>query len=162
MTGQNYSEQPNQIVKATNRNIAVFSTDAATAQTGRKGLMDFLNYIPEKSIVQISTVQQDATTDYHPELWAADSTTLGTNIYKMLEDQGAKRVRELQTVGSKPYSFAYQKGVGALAENRGEAFLDGAPLNYTMLNRWNRGEMATKPIGPVATWKTLELNYAAN
>ena len=139
-----------------------FYTDVPNEVSGRKGLMDFLKFIPEKSIVQIFTVQQNATADYHPELWAADSTTLGTNIYKMLEAQGAKRVRELQTVGSKPYSFAYQKGVGALAENRGDAFLDGAPLNYVMLNRWNRGEMATKPVGPVATWRTLELNYVAN
>jgi hypothetical protein len=140
-------------------NSYVFTTDAATAQTGRKGLMDFLNVIPEKSIVQIFTVQQDSTQTYYPERWANDSITLGSNIFKMLEAQGAKRVRELATVGSKPYTFVYQKGVEPIAENRGERFLDGAPLFYSMKNRWFKGEMESRVIGPVAEWKTLEVNY---
>ena len=136
-----------------------FNTDAATEKTGRKGLMDFLKYIPNKSIVLIFTVQQDATQNYYPERWAADSITFGTNIFKMLEAEGATRVRELATTGSRPYSFAFQKGKGAIAENRGNSFLEGAPLYYTMANRWDRGTMVTKPIGPVAEWKTLEISY---
>jgi hypothetical protein len=138
-----------------------FNTDAATDKTGRKGLMDFLNYIPEKSYVMIFTVQQDSTANYYPERWAADSATLGANIFKMLEAQGAKRVRELATSGSKPYSFVYQKGKGAIAENRGLNWIDGAPIFFTMANRWNKGEMTTKTIGPVAEWKSLELNYTS-
>lgn len=136
-----------------------FFTDVPTEKSGRKGIIDFLNYIPEKSYVLVFTVQLSATQDYKPELWAADSTAFGTNIFKMLEAQGATRVRELATTGSKPYSFAFQKGVGPLAENRGNAFLEGAPINYVMANRWDRGTMVTKPIGPVAEWKTLEVNY---
>ncbi len=144
-----------------NINSFVFNTGDAAAKTGRKGLIDFLNYIPEKSFVQIFTVQQVETANYFPDRWAADSTTLGTNIFQMLEAAGAKRVRELATVGSKPYSFAYQKGKGAIAENRGEQWRDGAPLFYSMANRWNRGAMETKPFGPVAEWKALEINYLA-
>lgn len=143
-------------------NSYVFTTDQATAQTGRKGLIDFLKVIPEKSYVQIFTVQQSATDNYYPERWAADSLTLGTNIFKALEAEGAKRVRELATTGSKPYSFVYQKGKGAIAENRGETYLDGAPLFYKMNNRWHKGDMVTKPVGPVAEWKALELNYDEN
>ncbi len=142
-------------------NSYVFSGDEATPFTGRKGLIDFLKVIPDKSFVQIFTVQQSPTDDYHPERWAADSITLGTNIFKAFEAEGAKRVRELATTGSKPYCFVYQKGKGAIAENRGNQFLDGAPVYYTMSNHWNRGEMATKPIGPVKEWRTLELKYTA-
>ncbi|MDZ7879020.1 MAG: C25 family cysteine peptidase [Saprospiraceae bacterium] len=143
-------------------NSYVFSTDAATPQTGRKGLMDFLNAIPKKSIVQIFTVQQTEADTYYPERWAADSVTLGTNIFKMLEAEGATRVRELATAGSKPYAFAYQKGKGAIAENRGQKHLDGAPILYQMANRWFKGDMTSKVIGPVAEWKTLEINYNEN
>jgi Peptidase family C25 len=140
----------------------VFNMDDASPFTGRKGLMDFLKIIPEKSYVMIYTVQQAATDDYHPERWGADSTTLGTNVFKTLEAEGAKRVRELVTTGSRPYSFAYQKGKGAIAENRGDKFLDGAPIYFAMGNAWNRGNMVTKPIGPVKEWKSLEINYNAN
>ena len=41
MTGQNYSEKPNQIVKATNRNIAVFSTDVADRNIDEKVVQSF-------------------------------------------------------------------------------------------------------------------------
>jgi hypothetical protein len=146
----------------TSFNSYVFTTDAATAQTGRKGMIDFLKMIPEKSFVQIFTVQQSETDTYYPERWAADSIALGTNIFKMLESEGAKRVRELVTSGSKPYAFAYQKGKGAIAENRGEKHLDGAPILYQMGNRWYKGDMTSKVIGPVAEWKTLEINYNEN
>ena len=136
-----------------------FYTDVATEKSGRKGIIDFLKLIPEKSYVLVFTVQLSATEDYKPELWAADSAAFGTNIFKMLEAEGATRIRELATTGSRPYAFAFQKGKGALAENRGNAFLEGAPINYVMTNRWDRGTMVTKPIGPVAEWKTLEVNY---
>ena len=77
----------------------------------------------------------------------------------MLEAEGATRVRELATTGSRPYAFAFQKGKGPITENRGNSFLEGAPINYTMANRWDRGTMVSKPIGPVAEWKTLEISY---
>jgi Peptidase family C25/CARDB len=136
-----------------------FLLDVPTDLTGRKGLIDFLKKLPEKVYVQIFTVQQSETEDYHPERWAADTALLGTNLFNVLEAEGATRVRELATTGSKPYSFVYQKGVGPIAESRGAKFTDGAALSYVMLNRWHRGEMVTKPIGPVAEWKALEMNF---
>jgi flagellar hook assembly protein FlgD len=153
--------EPYGIPHPTNQNVNSFVFDPAIpdAKIGRKGLMDFLNYIPSKSIIQIFTVQQDPAATYHPELWAADSTTLGTNLYQIFETAGAKRIRELAKTGSKPYSFVYQKNVGPIAENRGYNWIDGAPLAYSMANRWNVGGMSTKPIGPVAEWKALEINY---
>jgi flagellar hook assembly protein FlgD len=143
-----------------NINSFPFLLDVPTDLTGRKGMIDLLKKLPEKAYVLIFTIQQSATEDYHPELWEADSALFGTDLFKVLEAEGATRVRELATTGSKPYAFVYQKGVGPIAENRGAKFTDGAPLNYVMLNRWHKGEMMTKPIGPVAEWKTLEMNFA--
>ena len=135
----------------------VFLTNNDDTFNGRRGFIEFLNKIPELNYVLIFTVQQNTSANYRTDLWGADSLTVGTNIFKVLEQQGAKRVRGL--TGMLPYAFAYQKGVGALAENVATDINSGSPISFNILNRWFEGKMESKIIGPAYDWQSLKVEY---
>ncbi|MBL7813557.1 MAG: hypothetical protein JNL70_01035 [Saprospiraceae bacterium] len=144
-------------------NSYIFKTDDASPNTGRAGLIEFIDKIVnDGDYVIVFTVQQSQTANYRPDLWGNDSINLGTNIFRLLESQGAKRVRELLNGnGNKPYSFAFQKNRRPLAENIGQIYTDGAPISFSMLNNWYEGKMQSKPIGPAKEWQALDIKYTA-
>jgi Peptidase family C25 len=137
-----------------------FQSLVESAFTGRRGFIDFLNKVPDRNYVLIFTVQQNQTANYRPDLWGQDSVSFGTNIFKILEAQGAKQVRSLD--GTKPYAFAFQKNVGVLAERTALTLLEGAPISFNMVNRWYEGKMVSKIVGPAKEWQSLELAYKAD
>lgn len=120
----------------------------------RKALISFLkDTIPDGNYVVFFTIQ-DANNSYKPEDWAIDSIDLGTNIFQVLEGQGAKLIRN--TVGNVvPYSFVYRKGVKALGESIAASVNDVANLNVGIEGTWDRGSFTSKIIGPSKSWKNL-------
>lgn len=128
----------------------------------RTNLINFLtDIIPDSAYVLIYSAQRTPTSDYHPELWTADSLALdGQNIFNVLEAEGALRVRELATSGSLPYVMFYQKGVQYLGEALAETIGDEAFLDHSFNGLWFEGEMVTFPVGPVENWDRLDIKFA--
>ncbi len=135
----------------------IFKPDSDDSFIGRKGLIDFIGKIPDHNSILVFTVQQSATANYRTDLWASDSVTFGTNIFKAFESYGAQKVRGLN--GTLPYAFTFQKGVGVLGEKVGTDWGTGAPLSFQTVGAWYEGKMESKIIGPVKEWESLELKY---
>lgn len=122
----------------------------------RETIINFLqNDIPDGYYVIVMTLQEKGFS-YEPEEWAADEATLGTNIFNVLEAEGATQVRDLETLGSRPYTFVYKKGGGAIDENT-------APnLDVTIISQvgipgsWDEGYITSSLIGPARNWETLQ------
>ncbi len=127
----------------------------------RKNLITFLkDTIPDGHYVVFFTIQ-DQTNNYKPEDWAMDSITLGTNIFQILESQGAKLIR--QTIGNVvPYSFVYRKNVKPLGESLAENINSVANLNVGIEGAWDRGAFTSKTIGPASSWNHLVWSVAEN
>ncbi|MEM1220317.1 MAG: C25 family cysteine peptidase, partial [Bacteroidota bacterium] len=80
----------------------LFKTDT---EAQRAEVINFLeNEVPDRHYVVFMTVQRSETDTYLPEEWAQDSVNLGTNIFQVLESQGANMIRSLETLGPLPYS----------------------------------------------------------
>lgn len=129
-------------------------------QADRSNLMDFLTeIIPDSAYVIIYSAQRELSSNYRPDLWAADSLDLGgQNLFNVLENEGAQLIRQLQTTGAVPYLLFYQKGVGLIGETRAGSIEEEVQLNHAFEGFWYEGELTTTPIGPVKTWNNAELH----
>jgi hypothetical protein len=126
---------------------------------GRKGLIEFLEAIPDNHQVIIHTLIQTPNSNLNVKNWANDSIAFGKNIFNLLEKQGAVRVRELLKFDSPHhYAFAYIKNKRPLTENLGD-FEKGADLFIDLKHKKLKGTMTSKLIGPSKDWKRFELNY---
>ena len=133
----------------------------------REKLITFLeNDIPSNNYVIFYTFQEDGT-DYEPEEWALDSlsNSFEKNIFQVLEEQGATKVRQLMNTGSKPYFFVYQKdnpiflakqsyNTEYLAET--DSMIIEATMFLETLN--DRGSIKSTTIGPALSWESLHWN----
>ncbi len=122
----------------------------------RESLITFLEeVIPNNNYIFLFSVQKPGFS-FDPEDWAQDSTTLGKNIFSVLENQGALRVRELADKGTVPYTFVYRKGVNVLGEDIAttideEIFTEVfVPINQTS------GAMRSTLIGPAKEWDNIK------
>ena len=138
----------------------IFNLNDTNALTGRKGLINFLNLMPKNTSVILFTILQSSSANTQSYQWAADSISIGVNLFRLLENEGAKMVRKLTTSGTMHYAIAYKKGQGVLAENLG-SFDEGAPISFFLDRPFNEGKMESKIIGPALEWKSLELKYLA-
>ncbi len=139
-----------------------------TIQSGRQNAINFIeNVVPDDHIVLVYTITNGAA-DYRPDLWAADSISLGTNLFQVLENQGATQIRN--TVDRRtPYIFLFQKGNlgyvdgGEIHGEQGGIILTEG--NFTLTGRWNTGDIYSTTIGPAKNWGSFlwELeDYDAN
>jgi hypothetical protein len=156
----NKSADPQYKDYGVNSSRFVFRLDDNSALTGRKGLIDFLNLIPQNSNVILFTLLQSSSSNIQSEQWAADSITMGINLFRLLENQGAKLVRKLATTGTMHYALAFKKGQGIIAENLG-SFNDGVPISFALDRALGEGKMESKIIGPAKEGQSLELKYFA-
>lgn len=121
----------------------------------REKIINFLQLIPEGYYVMIMTFQEKGFS-YDPEEWAADDAIFGTNIFDLLEAQGATQIRDTETLGSRPYILWYKKGEGVIEEiiapNLEETIISqlGIPGN------WDQGKITSSLIGPARSWESLE------
>lgn len=134
----------------------------------RLRLINFLeNDIPDGSFVVFQTVQRpnfgSNCFSYYPERWAADSTdTGGSNLFNILEREGAIGVRSLQNGVelNVPYVFAYRKGDPSVDDVEKVGTLDGSIssfiVDFPVPSTATEGSVESRLIGPATSWKSLE------
>lgn len=128
----------------------------------RQEVIDFLeNVVPDDYYVLLLTVQSEEDADYQPQAWAADSTSLNTNLFQVLEAQGAMQVRQLEQMGSRPYSLIYKKNDPNFTTQELIGTLeDFSEVNADMPGNWISGTVRSTTIGPSSTWENLEWSYS--
>lgn len=135
--------------------VRTFMFDASV-QEGRKELMEFLDdVIADHEYVAFFTVQKNISSDFKPEDWAADSVSYGKNLFQILESQGSAKIRLLNDLGSRPYIFVYQKGVGVIGEELADSLTDVLNLYFSLPGYWDRGFIQTPLVGPSKKWISL-------
>lgn len=131
-------------------------------QAGRAGLIDFLdNGIPEGKYVTVYSAQRGGNTEYYNEGWLADSATLGRTVFDALEDQGALQVRNISSLGSVPFVFAFQKGLGRLGEAIANTPEDVIILELEFKANWPEGGWSTGPVGPASEWNSMDIRLSS-
>jgi len=135
-------------------NVFPFRTNSLEERTK---IVQFLTeVVPDDHYVAFFTIQR-TNRGYEPELWAADSTALSTNIFQVLEAQGAGLVRSLaENEMTLPYIFVYRKNNEAFApvELRGEPQQE-IEARFDISGRWFTGTIRSPRIGPAAAWQAL-------
>ncbi|NJB84397.1 hypothetical protein GGR26_000142 [Lewinella marina] len=137
-----------------------WSFDTRTA-AGRHGLIRFLDeFVQKGQYVFVYSVQRGSDLEYHNEDWQTDSTAVGRTIYGMLEAEGAEQIRLLESLGSVPYTFGYQKGLGPLAEAIASTQDAQTYVLIPIQENWQRGNYTTPPIGPALDWYDLTIRFS--
>jgi hypothetical protein len=132
-----------------------FTFDTKT-QAGRQQLIEFLrDVVPTKNYVLLHTTQANLDSDYRPQDWESDQAALGTDLFQMLEAQGASLIRNTLTTGAVPYIFAYQKGVGPINEVLADSLTQVLNVNVPIPGYWDKGALLSTPIGPASAWDKL-------
>lgn len=155
-----FSNPPGGIYGSTNnhgsRTYTALTFKAAT-ESERLNIINFLDTIvPSSSYVLFMTLQKDANDSYFPEQWAADSVNLGTNLFQILEQQGATQIRQTEQKGSLPYVFLYQKDKAPLTEELADTISEKISIVYPIAGAWDEGYVKSIPIGPATDWQTLQ------
>lgn len=128
-------------------------------QASRAGLMDFIeNGIETGKYVLLYTSQRGSNTVYYNDGWLADSTELGKTLFDVLEDQGALQARGISSVGSVPYIFAFQKGLGRIGEAIALTPEDIIIMDAALLANWQEGSWSTGPVGPASYWESVDIS----
>ena len=136
-----------------------WSFNTRTAQ-GRQGLMRFLDeYVQDGWYVIFWSVQRGNDLEYHNDGWLADSTDVGRTLYGVLEAEGAEQVRLLESLGSVPYTFAYQKGHGAIAEAIASDQLAQTQVLIPLYQNFDEGTYTTPEIGPALAWRAMHMDF---
>lgn len=134
----------------------VFSYDVRNQQS-RADLINFLeNVVEPGNYVLLYTAQRGGSINYFNEGWLTDSTTIGNTIFDVLEGEGAKVVRGIENLGSVPYAFIYQKGLGAISEALAESTADTAVVRAALLSNWEQGSWSSPLAGPAQSWNSLD------
>jgi hypothetical protein len=134
------------------RNALYFRTDNINE---RREVINFLrDSIPNGTYVSVLTVQK-LNTSFFPEQWTGDSATLGTNIFRLLEQQGAQQVRRLATTGSRPYSLIYRQNNGPIGEKLADSLREFTTLTRQIAVKWDTGYVVSTTVGPVSAWRDV-------
>ena len=135
-----------------------FFFNTTTAEQ-RRNLITFLtDTIPLGSHVLLFAGQWDDF-PYYPELWESDDTTdIGTNLFSVLEAQGAQEIRGLKERGSVPFIFAYQKGQGVYSELIADSISQSITSSFQLSSPFDIGRVITSLQGPIneperLTWR---------
>ena len=140
-----------------------FDMSIDDATIGRKALMDFINkQLLDNNYIMVYTVLQGASSDLKGNSWAIDSAKYGENIFQLLEKQGAKQIRGLQSKTA-PYLFVFQKGrKNVLKEHLWTQYSDGMEESFLLPASASDGSLSSVSAGPAKKWTTLELQFAKN
>lgn len=129
----------------------------------RKNLIQFLEEGIQDGqyVIVITHIQPDKT--YFPDYWAADSATLGKNLFQAFEKLGAKRIRDLSRPPyySYPYVFAFQKGKKIIDEVISTNGLE-ARSTFELPIVANNARHRSITIGPASTWNKLTWSSPGN
>lgn len=133
-----------------------------TPEWRQKAIQFLRDTIPSGNYVILYTLQTN-TQSYLPETWAADSIAFGTNLFQVLEQQGAQLIRSTAETGSRPYFIMYKKDDPSFQVVE-RISPDNQPIfeNVIVNGRWDRGEVRTERIGPARNWRSLHWKIAEN
>ncbi|HMQ48274.1 MAG TPA: C25 family cysteine peptidase [Saprospiraceae bacterium] len=128
-----------------------------TDQDWRQRAIRFLqDTVPSRNYVLIYTVQH-SDIHYEPEEWAADSLDLGTNLFQVLEAQGATQIRNTASNGATPYVFFYKKDDPSFTPFEQLTDLSGKiDVNFPLPGIWDNGSVRSPRIGPARSWSQLQ------
>lgn len=127
-----------------------------TQEAGRIKIMDFLQQEINPGDYVIIFTTQNVRSHLQADTWAADSINHGTNIFQLLEAQGATQVRDI-AVKKTPYILMYQHDspdyvpVEVIAETTSDV-IEG---NALFQGKKDRGTMMSPIIGPATAWNNL-------
>ncbi|NJL74222.1 MAG: hypothetical protein HC892_03450 [Saprospiraceae bacterium] len=133
----------------------VFISTMAKQQDRAQAIEFINNYVPDNDYVVMFTTQF-RNTNYSVDQWAADSIALGTNIFQMLEQQGAKEIRKLADFAS-PYILIFQKNNPNFTpiEVRAQDLNTNISAETILPGSLNGGSMIGAPVGPAKSWQKL-------
>ncbi len=142
-----------------------FGTDAyfcivkPNSTSERERMIQFLrDDVPDGDYVFFLTTQR-TTNNYFADQWAADSITLGTNLFQVLENEGAELIRNTQTKQT-PYLYFYKKGDPTYPTQEYHAIDINEIVNVTTFidGPSDRGNIKSTKVGPAASWQSLIWN----
>jgi hypothetical protein len=90
--------------------------------------------------------------------WAADSITLGTSIFQILEAQGATQIRDMIN-DEKPYIIIYQKdnpSWSGFREVKATSNTDIIQATTVLTGKQTQGSITSLPIGPAKSWGDIK------
>lgn len=133
-------------------------------QSKRAAAINFLrDTIPSGNYVLIFSLQRGTNT-YEPEEWELDMDTLGTNLFEVLEAQGANLLRNTAVTGARPYVFFYKKDdpsfqtIEILADSLNQIIEE----EFDIYGNWFSGNVKTAVIGNAKTWSQLQWHATPN
>ncbi len=121
----------------------------------RQGIKELLEAMPDSMIVFIYTVLGDESQSLNPETWADDSLSLGYNLFGVLENYGAEKIRIMQSRGTVPYVLVFKKGKGILQEEIGETIESKFEIVQDVIMNSKYGNFNSSLIGPSNLWDRL-------
>lgn len=121
----------------------------------RKKVIQFMNEAIPKGLYVLFMTVQNLGQSFQVEKWAADSITLGTNLFQVLERNGARVIRDMVPLGSRPYVFAYIKGGEVLAEALSVDPETPALIRFDLPEKLRQGSMSYQRIGPAKSWREV-------
>ncbi len=130
----------------------VFKTSTAIE---RASLIQFIEQsIPKDHVVLFSTLTQYQYS-YYPELWESDGPK---NIFSVLEAQGARQIRNLQSFNSVPYILIFRKDRTdfEVRESIGN-FTDENEVSHSFTIPQTAGSVRSTQIGPAKAW--MQFNW---
>lgn len=136
-----------------NSNDWAFTFPTNTTEQRRK-VIQFIEGIPKGQYVLFMTVH-NLGQSVRVEQWGADSTTLGTNLFQVLERNGAQLIRSMVPLGTRPYAFAYIKGGEVLAEELSLDPEQTALIRFDLPEKLRQGSMSYQRVGPAKSWSAL-------
>ncbi|WP_273445836.1 C25 family cysteine peptidase [Neolewinella agarilytica] len=153
-------DNPGGLYNTPNRATEVWSFDTRF-RPGREGLIDFIqNGIETGKYVMLYTAQRGSNIEYYNQGWNTDSVELGTSIFDVLEAEGSLDIRSLQNVGSVPYVFAFQKGLGAISETMASSQSDQITNLAQIKESWDEGTWKSSTVGPSRQWSDVSLKIS--
>ncbi|MCO6461387.1 MAG: hypothetical protein J5I59_08280 [Saprospiraceae bacterium] len=151
-------EAPFGSIPVPNVNVHFYLMYEANNADARKALVNYIeNVIPQEDIIMLFTHVKEDYPTLHEQEWAADSITNGgKNIFNVLEKYGATKIRQLLTLGSKPYTIFFDKKNGLLGE---DIVLDDgiSTVEADFPAHSNYGSI-TQTFGPARKWDYFEYN----
>lgn len=131
-------------------------------RASRAGLIDFIeNGIEPGKYVMFFTTQRGSDIEYYNEDWLSDSTEVGKTLFDVLEEEGALQARNISSLGSVPYCFAFQKGFGRIGEALALNQEDIITMEASVLANWQEGAWSTGPVGPAGYWQSVDVGLAS-
>lgn len=147
------------IATTTSRSNQSFSFKTETPEQ-RKTIMDFVeNVIQDGYYVTVFSALNSVSDNLNTQSWKDDELIYGKSLFSVFEDQGAKDIRKLDTIGTVPFIFMFTKNGLPISEVIGTSINDEIDATMIVPYQSNQGLIKTLPIGPATKWNKIEYKF---